>query len=395
LLHNFGFFIDVFLSEKSLMSIFDQLSKEAFLQNVWQQQPYVFRQVMNDIVDLVDGNELAGLACEDDIESRIISGREERGYWACEQGPFSESHFTQLPEKDWTLLIQGVDQYIDEVRDILDQFNFLPQWRLEDIMASYAPIGGGVGPHFDYYDVFLIQISGSRQWQLGQSCDESTPLQENTSVKLLADFQTEETHLLNPGDMLYIPAGKAHWGVAESEDCITFSIGFRAPSEKELISAILETIVDDLSENNRYQDQIKAIDQNPAKINNAVQQQVLQLMQTLTIEKLQQAAGQAFGQLVTEPRYSALDELADNTDELRSIIDEWVAEEQGLPLLIPPHTRLAFSDKQLFVNGEAYLVGEAFATAVCQGLLPYTVFNEATIAVLESLVEKGDLYIGV
>jgi 50S ribosomal protein L16 3-hydroxylase len=375
------------------MSIFDQLSKEEFLKNIWQQQPYIFRQVMNGIVDLVDGNELAGLACEDDVESRIISGREERGHWTCEQGPFPESHFAQLPEKDWTLLVQGVDQYSDEVHDILDQFDFLPQWRLEDIMASYAPIGGGVGPHFDYYDVFLIQISGSRQWQLGQSCDELTPLQKNTSVKLLADFQAEATHLLHPGDMLYIPAGKAHWGVADSDDCITFSIGFRAPSEKELISAILENIVNDLSENNRYKDQIKAIDENPAKMNSAVQHQVLQLMQTLTIEKLQKAAGQAFGQLVTEPRYSALDEPPEDTDDLRSTLLDMINNEEDLPLVIPPHTRVAFSDKQLFVNGEAYIVDEAFAEGVCQGLLSHTVLNDSTITILEGLVEKGDLYI--
>lgn len=376
------------------MNIFTAITKEIFLETIWQKKPYVFRHVMQSLEGLVDGNELAGLACEDDVESRIICGREALGQWTCEQGPFDESTFSRLPEQDWTLLIQGVDQWFDEAHDILNAFDFLPRWRLEDIMASYAPVGGGVGPHFDYYDVFLIQVSGSRQWQLGQECDEAEELQDNDQVKLLAEFKEQEIHQLNAGDMLYIPAGKAHWGIATSDDCITFSVGFRAPSEKELLSTLLENIAAELSDHHRYKDSLTSIDPHPAKINPASFQQLEKMTHRLTADKLQSAANQAFGELVTEPRYHAHEELDQtSTVDLTQAITNVVESQGGLSLIIPAHSRLAFSETQLFANGEAYNISEPFSQAVCDGLVPYNYLDEKAVAVLEILLEKGDVYL--
>jgi 50S ribosomal protein L16 3-hydroxylase len=372
--------------------MFSSISKEDFLANIWQKKTYIFRDAKNDIVDLVDGNELAGLACEEEVESRIISGYDALGEWSCRQGPFDTSYFSQLPEKNWTLLVQGMDQWIDEVRDILADFTFLPQWRLEDVMASYAPVGGGVGPHFDYYDVFLIQVSGSREWRLGQMCDETTALQDHASVKLLANFETAETHQIHAGDILYIPAGKAHWGVASSDDCITFSVGFRAPSEKELLSSLLENMINEFSDHRRYQDNLASIDEHPAKINAAVHQQLTDFLHNLSTEKLQRAAEQAFGELVTEPRYSAFDEpLVIEKNALKNAIDECIAMQEDLELYIPPHTRLAFSETHLFVNGDTYCIDPVLAKAICEGVIPSQQLRDMPIDMLYTLLHRGDI----
>lgn len=384
------------------MNLFSTLSKENFLADVWQKKPHLFQQAMCDVTGIIDGNELAGLACEPTVESRIIFGYEQANdldksglneEWRCEQGVFEESRFSQLPEKNWTLLVQGLDQWMDEARDILASFSFLPQWRLEDIMASYAPIGGGVGPHFDYYDVFLIQVSGTREWRLGQWCNENSELQNNDQVKLLAEFSTEETHHVKSGDVLYIPAGKAHWGIASSSDCITLSVGFRAPSQKELLSTMLEDMVDSFSNHQRYKDSVAAIDVQPSKINHAVQQQLHDFITTLSPEKLTVAAEQAFGKLVTEPRYSALDEpVAIAFDELNEIIKHCEMDSQPLSLYLPVHSRLAFSEAQLFVNGEAYVIDEMLAQAICEGTIPTHLLAEnKNKELLHQLLEQGDI----
>jgi 50S ribosomal protein L16 3-hydroxylase len=374
------------------MSIFTAITKDVFLKTIWQQKPYVFSQVMPELIDLIDGNELAGLACEEEAESRIIFGREKTGEWTCQQGPFNEEKFANLPEKNWTLLVQGMDQWVDEVRDILQVFSFLPQWRLEDIMASYAPVGGGVGPHFDYYDVFLIQISGSREWRLGQCCDEATSLQDNDQVKLLAEFATQETHQLQAGDMIYIPAGKSHWGVSSSEDCITFSVGFRAPSEKELLSSVLDNMIDGLSDHHRYKDNLASIDGHSAKINSAVHQQLAEFIGTLSVEKLQHAVQQAFGEQVTGPRYAPMDELLSiEKGEFEAVIADFIKSKKDLPIVILVHSRLAFSDTQLFVNGEAYNTDQDFAESVCNGLIPYALLTKASMNILKDLLDNGDV----
>ncbi len=363
-------------------------NKEEFLQYYWQQKPLLIRESMSDLNGIVDGGDLSGLSCEPEVEARIISGFGLNDAWSCRHGPFSENDFSSLPNKNWTLLVQGVDQWIEEVGHILTRFEFLPQWRLEDIMASYAPVGGGVGPHFDYYDVFLIQISGGREWKLGQLCNESTPLQSNDQVKLLSEFSAIETYVLNPGDMIYIPAGVAHWGTAISDDCITLSVGFRAPSEKELLTATLEHWIENLSENKRYRDSQSSIDKHPAKINRAAHKQLEYFLSGLTTEKLQISIQQAFGELVTEPRYSALDDEGISWDigQLQTLVQK----EKTLTFYKPPHSRLAFSAANLFVNGETYVVDEAFARSVCDGVVSSPLSQEQ-LNILVDCLNNGDI----
>lgn len=385
------------ISDQFANPLFNNIQQNVFLKEYWQQKPYVFRDVLtenvNDIVGVVDGNELAGLACEEEVESRIIFGHGRAGKWRCEQGVFNENRFVSLPDENWTLLVQGLDQWFEEVRELFHYFDFLPQWRLEDIMASYAPKGGGVGPHFDYYDVFLIQVSGSREWKLGQQCDEQSELQNNDQVKLLQEFLIEETHDLKAGDILYIPAGKAHWGTASSDDCITFSVGFRAPSEKELVTQLLENIIEKCADNLRYQDLVSDGVHHPAKMTDEVHKQVNQLLQQLTQEKLQQAAQQAFGELVTEPRYFLSDDDMEEFSEqdFHFQVNQIVKKSSVIPIFIPVSTRLAFSTAGLFINGECYVVSELFAESVCDGEIAVENMSESEKLVLITLLKLGDV----
>ena len=217
-------------STDSLQSILGEISTADFLANYWQKKPLLIRGAIPNFEPPIDGDELAGMALEAEVESRLVVGSE----WQLEHGPFDEERFATLPESQWTLLVQAVDLWVPEVAELLCKFDFLPSWRLDDIMVSYAEDGGSVGPHFDYYDVFLLQGAGKRRWQIGQHCDEHTPLVANTDLKILADFAATDEWVLEPGDMLYLPPQIAHHGVAMGA-CTTFSVGFRSPAATEML----------------------------------------------------------------------------------------------------------------------------------------------------------------
>ena len=373
------------------MTLFKNISQKKFINEIWQKQPFVFEQSFLEISELTDGNDLAGLACESEVESRIISGHGLNGNWQCQQGPFTAKDFSKLAENNWTLLVQGLDQWNDQAKEILERFNFLPKWRLEDIMASYAPIGGSVGPHFDYYDVFLIQASGTREWQLGQQCDHNTALQDNEQVKLLEEFDCQQKHQIHAGDMLYIPAGLAHWGTATTDDCITLSVGFRAPKHNEVLIQSLELLIEELSKEkqtnsyfSRYKDSPDSIDSHSYKIN----QQVLKSLPNLGIQKDSALTEQAFGQLVTEQRYFSDEEA----------VEEWTLESLALflednvrcELIQNTSARFAFTDDYLFVNGEAFAASEFFSKMLCNGCIEREL-NTVELELVLNLLSQGSI----
>lgn len=218
------------------------INADIFLRDYWQQKPLLIRQGLAGFTSPLEPDELAGLALEDDIESRIVLEQGFERPWELHHGPFTEKYFAKLPESPWTLLVQGVDLWVPEVRTIIDEFPFLPRWRIDDIMVSYANDGGSVGPHFDYYDVFLIQGLGQRRWSIGKVCDNSTTLRTDTALKILADFEPLESWLLEPGDILYLPPCVAHHGVAKGE-CMTYSLGFRAPTAGEMLDDLATEIL--------------------------------------------------------------------------------------------------------------------------------------------------------
>lgn len=229
------------------------LSCQAFLDRHWQKSPLFIGNAFPQWTDCITPDELAGFALEEAVESRILIEHDQQ-QWQLLHGPFTEASFSSLPPDRWTLLVQALDHYVPAFATLLDDFNFLPQWRIDDLMMSYATAGGSVGPHYDYYDVFLIQISGRRRWQIGQHCNDQTPLVPGLPVRILRDFQCSDSWEVGPGDMLYLPPGIAHHGVALDDDCMTLSVGFRAPSYADIISEFSHHVAGSLSGGARYED---------------------------------------------------------------------------------------------------------------------------------------------
>ena len=228
---------------------FRNFDTATFLRDYWQQRPLLIRNPWNGWHNPLSPDELAGLACEESVEARLIS--QSGAALEAEHGPFPEERFARLGEQGWSLLVQAVDHHVPEVAELIAPFRFIPDWRIDDVMVSLASDGGGVGPHFDHYDVFLIQGLGRRRWQVGQLCDDATPLLPHDDLRLLADFRATEEWLLEPGDILYVPPRIAHNGVAVGTDCMTYSVGFRAPSRTELIGGWCDEVVAGLEDDDR------------------------------------------------------------------------------------------------------------------------------------------------
>jgi len=233
------------------------ISLDLFLEQYWQKKPLLIRNALPNISSPISADELAGLACEDSIEARLIINQEDN--WTLKHGPFDENAFADLPDSHWTLLVQAVDHYVPAASKLLEQFDFIPRWRIDDLMMSYAPKGGGVGPHFDNYDVFLVQTQGQRLWQIGGHYSDNSPIESGIPVKIVKNFTVEESWVLNPGDILYVPPGVGHNGIAQSDDCMTCSIGFYAPSHSEILREYSDYIGAKLSDSSSFSDSTHAI----------------------------------------------------------------------------------------------------------------------------------------
>lgn len=224
------------------LTLLNGLTPAQFMAEYWQKKPLLIRGAIPDFAGLLSPEALAGLACDLDVPSRLIQfdpAREQQGDgWQVMQGPFEDADFTRLPAQHWTLLVQGLNHVLPEAQALLAQFNFIPNARLDDVMVSYAPTGGGVGPHIDSYDVFLLQGAGKRRWRISQQQD--LRLIPDAPLRILSHFESEQDWVLAPGDMLYLPPNVAHWGIAEDDACMTYSIGFRSPAAMELASEFLE-----------------------------------------------------------------------------------------------------------------------------------------------------------
>ena len=324
------------------MVLLGGLSAQEFLSQYWQKTPYLVRQAFSDRLFTLSGDELAGLATEPDVESRLVTAND----WSLRHGPFFEDDFAGLPEKDWTLLVQAVDHWVPEIARLFDAFSFIPAWRMDDIMVSYAVPGGGVGPHFDHYDVFLIQVQGEREWRIGQTCTEADDRRDDTDLSILAHFEEQERWVLKPGDMLYVPPGVAHWGTAMSKDCITYSIGFRAPGQAETLVDFAQFLAEDCSDFNRYQDADLEARSDSHRITPADIDRVQQMVQTLAQDR--EAIAQWFGRYMTQPKYgnAPLDEPPQTNTAIATQL-------QQQPLLRNSAVRLAYQPGILFVDGEA------------------------------------------
>ena len=277
------------------LTLLGGISAQTFIKEYWQKKPLLIRGAIPDFEGFLTPNELAGLACEDDVQSRLISYVKKQ--WKLEHGPFLEKRFTKLPERDWTLLVQSLNHHMQEASDLLQQFKFIPYARLDDLMVSYAPDGGGVGPHFDSYDVFLLQGCGQRLWRISKQEDLS--LVEGAPLRILENFISEQEFILSAGDMLYLPPQVAHWGIAVG-DCMTYSIGFRAPSAQELAGEFLNYLHEHRTLSGMYVDPNLALQQHPAEIGDDMVKQVSSILNGLKWNDADVAS--FLGQYLSEPK---------------------------------------------------------------------------------------------
>lgn len=372
------------------------LSPDIFLKEYWQKKPLLIRNAFPDFVPAISADELAGLACEEEIESRLIINDPASGHWALEQGPFEPERFADLGSTPWTLLVQAVDHWVPDVAPLLEAFRFIPQWRRDDLMISYASDGGGVGPHYDNYDVFLLQAEGVRRWETGGLFGEDSPRREDTPVMILPEWHPEQSWELQPGDMLYLPPRVGHNGVGVGDGCMTWSVGFRAPSHAEILRGLTDSLCDQLSSDLRYSDADLALTSQPGEIDAAA----IQRLQTILHHYLGDTdrLGQWFGRFMTEPKYP---ELA-GSDETLSADDLVEALDDGAELVRSEGARLAYHRNDdgslvLFADGQSFH-GYADAT---KALIPLLCtepsirpsLNDEVTSLLLALINQGSFYL--
>ncbi|HEY0336200.1 MAG TPA: cupin domain-containing protein [Burkholderiales bacterium] len=323
--------------------IFAGLTRAEFMRQHWQKNPLVALNALPEYAKAIGRAELIALAQREDVESRIVrkAGRE----WHLKNGPFTRRDFSRLPRSGWTLLVQGVEQTLWKGARLLREFAFIPYARLDDLMVSYAAPGGGVGPHFDSYDVFLLQGKGERRWKFSRQRD--LELVPDAPVKILKNFEPEQESVLGRGDLLYLPPSWAHDGVALTE-CITYSIGFRAPSEQELGSRFLEFLQDKLELNGMYADPDLRATQTPGRIPPAMLARFGSMLRGVRWSNGDIA--EFTGRYLTEPKANVVfmrpRRALKSEDFLKQIVRD------GLTLGL--RTRVLAYGAYIFINGEAH-----------------------------------------
>ena len=342
------------------------LSPAQFMRGYWQKKPFLVRQAIPGFQPLLSRAALCRLAASESVESRLIV-HQGKG-WRMKQGPFGARSLPPLSQKAWTLLVQGVDLHDAGAHTLLQQFRFAPDARLDDLMISFATTGGGVGPHFDSYDVFLLQASGRRRWKIGRQEDRT--LQPGVPLKILQNFVPEAEFLLEAGDMLYLPPGFAHDGVAEAAigsdgkaaDCMTYSIGFRVPGRNELAAQLLHRLAE-FSEDEAqtapghagrraarlarlYRDPDQPATATPAALPTGLTAFARQAVLDALKDPL--ALGCALGECITEPKPSVFFE------EPLQAWDPAAAKAGKTGIHLDARTRMMYDSDHLFINGESY-----------------------------------------
>ena len=319
------------------------LSPTRFLREYWHKRPLLVRNAVPGFSGLLSPDAMQQLACRDDVESRLIQGS--GTHWQLDQGPFMKSDFKRLPKTEWTLLVQSLNHMLPEADALLTQFDFIPHARLDDLMVSYAVPGGSVGPHFDSYDVFLLQGQGHRRWQISTQTD--LTLLDDAPLKILRHFKPEEAWTLGPGDMLYLPPHVAHYGVAE-DACTTYSIGFRAPTAEEMAHGFLMHLQDTLTLDGRYADPDLRLQSHPGEISKAMLAKIEAMIARIKWNKRDIA--EFTGRYLSDPKPNVFFDPPDAPLSRAAFNKQ--ASKNGVAL--NPKSRLLFTGIQFFINGEAF-----------------------------------------
>lgn len=315
------------------------LTPQKFMQRYWQKKPLLIRQAIPGFQPLLSRPELFALSAREDVESRLIV-REDSGAWQLRHGPFNRSTFPAFKRPDWTLLVQGVDLHVDAVHDLMKSFRFVPDARLDDLMISWASEGGGVGPHFDSYDVFLLQAHGKRRWRIGRQKD--LTLEEGVPLKILSNFEPEQEWVLEPGDMLYLPPKWAHDGVAEGGECMTYSIGFRVPQRGGLAGELAQRLADEYEDETLYRDPQQPATAQPAAMPEGLLSFAQEGLQRMAADPMALAC--ALGEVMTEPKP-------------RVWFEEPAEPWQAGAVTLDRRTRMMYDAHHIFINGEAFRAG--------------------------------------
>ncbi|MEW6481295.1 MAG: cupin domain-containing protein [Pseudomonadota bacterium] len=323
------------------------LSPATFMRRYWQKKPLLIRQAIPGFSPLLDRAALFDLSGREEVESRLIV-HSEKG-WQLKHGPFGRRQLPALSRPRWTLLVQGVDLHVNAVHELMQRFRFVPDGRLDDLMISWASDGGGVGPHFDSYDVFLLQAQGQRRWRIGRQKDLS--LQPDVPLKILSNFEPEEEHVLNPGDMLYLPPKWAHDGVAVGGDCMTYSVGFRVPQRGGLAAELVQRMADAFEDSTLYRDPGQPATATPAAMPAALADFAAEGLRKLVEDRASLAC--ALGEVMTEPKP-------------RVWFDEASAPWTPGALRLDRRTRMMYDRQHVFINGEGFRAAGADARLMHQ-----------------------------
>ena len=323
------------------LALLGGLTPSQFMKRHWQKKPLLVRNAIPGFVPCVGRADLVVLAEQEGVESRLIVDSPKG--WKMKHGPFPKRSLPPFSQKKWTFLVQGVDLHHDGVHALMQQFRFVPDARLDDLMISYATDGGGVGPHFDSYDVFLLQAHGQRKWRIGRSKDLS--LQPGVPLKILQNFEAEEEFILNPGDMLYLPPKYAHDGIAQGE-CMTWSIGFRSPQEGELARELLLGLADEAFDglgDALYRDPKQAAVSEPAAMPSELGDFARQAIAKALNDR--HLIDSLLGEYLTEPKAQVWFEPVDAEPDL------------SVGVQLDRRTKMMYDERHLFINGESFKVG--------------------------------------
>ena len=375
--------------------ILDNFDAGEFLRSCWQKRPVLIRNPWNEWTNPLDPDELAGLACEAGVESRLVACAANSP--RVEDGPLAEERFAELGNAGWTLLVQAVDQHVPDVAALIDHFRFIPDWRIDDVMVSYACDGGGVGAHYDQYDVFLLQGLGRRRWRVGPQATSQTELLPHDDLRLIADFEATDEWILEPGDILYVPPRFAHDGVAIGDDCMTYSIGFRAPARADLIEGWCEHQADTLADDDRYADPDLTIQPNPGEITGPA----IDRLHAMVMEALsdRQAFARWFGTFSSQPKYLEVDwspETPCDGEAVRAMLARDVTVSRNpasrFSFIRQEHATLLFVDGECFdCQGETAALAEQICAAPFIAIASTMADSEPAVTLIATLVNGGSL----
>lgn len=372
------------------------MSRQTFMEEYWQKKPLLIRQAFADFKTPITADELAGLACEEDVDSRIVMEKDGEHPWFPIFGPMSDEIYGSMPETHWTLVVNDMEKYLPELAWIVDRFRFIPEWRLDDLMISYAADAGSVGPHVDLYDVFLLQGEGRRRWQIStQPVTEDNQIEE-TPLRIQKDFTAEEEWIVEPGDMIYLPPGVSHHGVSLGES-LSYSIGFRATSHADMASDFINHITNNLSPQLTYRDPDQSIQEHSNEIKPDALERVTEIFKQY-LRPDHPELQRWFGRFVSDTKSDVITEPEQEVDSIEEL------QQLANTGILKRHTASRFAFVQnpentlLFVDGEDYEVNAEFAKALCKQreinldeLL--SIANEDESAFVLELYNQGKIYL--